>query len=155
MAENVTKPTDADVEAFLDAVESDRRREDARRVLAIMREVTGKEPVMWGRSMIGFGTVHYRYATGREGDMFAAGLSPRKAALTVYLAEGFDGRKELLARLGPHTTGRACLYLKRLDAIDLDVLRELIESSYQHAVMVTHAAEGGPERMRRPPGDSS
>jgi hypothetical protein len=142
MAENKTKPTDADVDAFLAAVESDRRREDARRVLTIMREVTGKEPVMWGASMIGLGTVHYRYATGREGDMFAAGLSPRKAALTVYLAEGFDGREELLARLGPHTTGRACLNLKRLDAVDLDVLRELIESSYHHAVTVTHAPEG-------------
>jgi hypothetical protein len=143
VAENKTKPTDADVEAFLDAVESDRRREDARRVLTIMREVTGKEPVMWGPSMIGFGTVHYRYATGREGDTFAAGLSPRKAALTVYLAEGFDGREEFLARLGPHTTGRACLYLKRLDAVDLDVLQELIESSYHHAVTVTDAPEGG------------
>jgi hypothetical protein len=142
VAENKTKPTDADVDAFLDAVPSDRRREDARRVLTIMREVTGEEPVMWGASMIGFGTVHYRYATGRQGDMFAAGLSPRKAALTVYLAEGFDGREELLARLGPHTTGRTCLYLKRLDAVDLDVLRKLIESSY-HAVTVTHAPEGG------------
>ena len=144
MAENKTKPTDADVDAFLEAVESDRRREDARRVLTIMREVTGEEPVMWGPSMIGFGTVHYRYATGREGDTFAAGLSPRKAALTVYLADGFDGREELLARLGPHTTGRACLYLKRLDGVDPDVLRELIESSYHHAVTVTHAPEGGP-----------
>ena len=98
---------------------------------------------MWGPSMIGFGAVHYRYATGREGDMFAVGLSPRKAALTVYLGEGFDGREELLTRLGPHTTGRACLYLKRLDAVDLDVLRELIESSYHHAVTVTHTPEGG------------
>ena len=134
MAENKTKPTAADVDAFLDAVENDQRREDARRVLTIMREVTGEEPVMWGPSMIGFGTVHCRYATGREGDTFAAGLSPRKAALTVYPAEGFDGREELLARLGSHATGRACLYLKRLDPIDLGVLRELIESSNHHAV---------------------
>ena len=143
MAGNKTKPTDADVDAFLDAVESVRRREDARRVVTIMREVTGEEPVMWGSSMIGFGTVHYRYATGREGEMFAAGLSPRKAALTVYLTEGFDGREELLARLGPHTIGRACLYLKRLDAVDLDVLRELIQSAYRHTVTVTHAPNGG------------
>lgn len=134
MAENKTKPTDADVDAFLDAVESHRRREDARRVLTIMREVTDQEPVMWGPSMIGFGTVHYRYDTGREGDMFAVGLSPRKAALTVYLAEDFDGREELLAQLGPHATGRACLYLTRLDGVDLDVLRQLIESSYDHTV---------------------
>ena len=133
MVENKTKRTGADVTAFLDAVENDRRREDARRLLTIMREVTGEEPVMWGPSMIGFGTAHYRHATGREGETFAAGLSPRKAALTVYLAEGFDGREELLSRLGPHTTGRACLYLKRLDAVDIAVLRELIASSY-HAV---------------------
>ena len=141
MAEIKTKQTDADVDAFLEAVQSDQRRKDARRVLAIMRAVTGEEPVMWGQSMIGFGIVHYRYATGREGDMFAAGLSPRKAALTVYLAEGFAGREELLARLGPHTTGRSCLYLKRLDTVDLDVLRELIDSSYHHAVQVTHTPD--------------
>jgi hypothetical protein len=144
VAENKTKPTDADVDAFIDAVESDRRREDARTVLAAFREVTGEEPVMWGPSMVGFGSIHYRYASGREGDAMAAGFSPRKAALVVYLAEGFDGREELLARLGPHTIGRACLYLKRLDTVDLDVLRELVGLSYRHAVTVSHdAPEGG------------
>jgi hypothetical protein len=91
---------------------------------------------------VGFGRVHYRYDSGREGDMFAAGFSPRKTALTVYLTDGFDGRDELLGRLGPHTTGKACLYLKRLDAVDLDVLRALVESSYRYAVTVVHAPEG-------------
>ena len=91
MAENKTKPTDADVDAFIDAVDNDRRREEARTVLALMREVTGEEPVMWGPSMVGFGTVHYRYESGREGDMFATGFSPRKTALTVYLADGSTG----------------------------------------------------------------
>lgn len=142
MPENKTKPTDADVDAFIDAVDNDRRRDEARTVLALMREVTGEEPVMWGPTMVGFGSVHYRYASGREGDTFAAGFSPRKAALTVYLAQGFDGREVLLGRLGPHTTGKSCLYLKRLDAVDLDVLRALVESSYRHAVTVVDTPEG-------------
>jgi len=143
MAENKTTPTDVDLDAFIDAVDSDRRREEARTVLALMREVTGEEPAMWGPSMVGFGSVHYRYDSGREGDMFAAGFSPRKNALTVYLTEGFDEQTALLERLGPHTTGKACLYLKRLDAVDLDVLRELVESSYRHAVEVVDTPEGG------------
>jgi hypothetical protein len=143
MAENKTKPTDADVDAYIAAVESERRREDARTVCALMRDITGQEPVMWGPSMVGFDQVHYRYATGREGDMPAAAFSPRKAALTVYIADGFAEREPLLARLGPHTTGRSCLYLKRLDAVDLDVLRELIAASYAHAKHVVDAPEGG------------
>lgn len=142
MAENKTKPTDADVDAFIDAVPSDRRRDEARTVLALMREVTGEEPAMWGPSMVGFGSVHYRYDSGREGDMFAAGFSPRKTALTVYLAEGFDEREDLLDRLGPHTTGKSCLYLKRLDAVDLDVLRTLVEISYRHALDVIDTPSG-------------
>jgi hypothetical protein len=142
MAENKTRLTDADVDAFLDAVDDDRRREEARTVLALMHEVTGEEPAMWGPSIVGFGSVHYRYDSGREGDMFAAGFSPRKTALTVYLAEGFDGRDELLERLGPHTTGKTCLYLKRLDAVDLDILRALVESSYHFAVTVVDAPGG-------------
>ncbi len=143
MAENKTKPTDADVDAFIDAVDDERRREEARTVLALMGEVTGEEPAMWGPSMVGFGSVHYRYASGREGDMFAAGFSPRKNALTVYLTEGFDEQQDLLERLGPHTTGKSCLYLKRLDTVDLDVLRTLVESSYRHAITVVDTPEGG------------
>ena len=142
MAENKTKPTDVDVDAFIDAIANDRRRQEARTVLALMREITGKEPVMWGPSMIGFGGLHYRYDSGREGDMFAAGFSPRKPALTVYLDE-FDGREELLERLGPHSTGKSCLYIKRLDVVDLAILRELITSSYEHAVTVHEPSEDG------------
>jgi hypothetical protein len=143
MAENATRPTDADVHAFIDAVDDPRRREEARTVLALMREVTGEDPVMWGPTMVGFGSVHYRYESGREGDMFAAGFSPRKTALTVYLSDGFDEREDLLRRLGPHTTGRSCLYLKRLDAVDLTVLRALVESSYRYAITVVDAPAGG------------
>lgn len=135
VAENKTKPTDADVGAFIDAVPDDRRREDARTVLSLMQDVTGEKPMMWGPSMVGFGSVHYRYDSGREGDMFAAGFSPRKNALTVYLG-GVEDRAQLLERLGPHTTGKSCLYIKRLDAIDLDVLRALIDETYQHAIRV-------------------
>ena len=141
MAENKTKPTDADVEAFLAGLDSDRRRDEADTVISLMRDVTGEDPVMWGPSMIGFGSVHYRYATGREGDYFAAGFSPRRSALTIYLADGFTERADVLERLGPHTTGRSCLYLKRLDAVDLDVLRELVEASYRHAVDVVDTRE--------------
>ena len=141
MAENKTKPSDADVDAFLDAVDGEHRQADARAVLALMRDITGEEPVMWGPTMVGFGSVHYRYDSGREGDTFAVGFSPRKTALTVYLAEGFDGKDELLARLGPHKTGASCLYLKRLDAIDQGVLRDLVESSYRFAVTVVDAPQ--------------
>lgn len=133
VADNKTTPTDADVGAFIDGVDNPRRRQEARSVLALMREITGEQPVMWGPSMIGFGTHHYRYESGREGNMPAAAFSPRKAALTVYLQD-FAERDELLGRLGPHSTGKSCLYMKRLDAVDLEVLRELITRSYRHAL---------------------
>ena len=126
---DTTRPTDADVKAFLAQVPDQRRREDARAVVDLMAEVTGERPTMWGATMVGFGSYHYRYASGREGDYFVVGLSPRKAALTVYLMDGFEGREHLLERLGPHTTGKACLYVKRLDDVDSDVLRELVRLS--------------------------
>jgi hypothetical protein len=132
MAEMKTRPHEGDVEAFLDAVADERRREDCRAVMAMMREVTGEAPRLWGPGMIGFGSYHYRYESGREGDWFLTGVAPRKGALTVYIMAGFDRYDELMARLGPHTTGRSCLYIKRLDAIDLDVLRELIDRSVRH-----------------------
>ncbi|MBD8077963.1 DUF1801 domain-containing protein [Cellulosimicrobium arenosum] len=128
--ENRTRPTDADVEAFLASVEDPVRRRDAQRLVALMTRVTGEEPRMWGPSIVGFGTYHYRYASGREGDIAAAGFSPRKAASTVYLAHGVDEHAELLSRLGPHTLGKACLYVKDLDDVDLDVLEETVRRSY-------------------------
>lgn len=134
MAAPKTQRNDGDVEAFLSSVADPRRREDAREVVAMMREVTGEEPAMWGTSIVGFGTFWYRpggRSTGQETEWMVTGLSPRKQALTVYLMDGFDHRADLLDRLGPHTTGRSCLYLKRLDAIDREALRELIRASYQ------------------------
>jgi hypothetical protein len=128
-----TRPTDADVGAFLDAIPDERRRNDARAVCRLMQEVTGEGPVMWGTGIVGFGSVRLRYATGRELDWPATAFSPRKAATTVYLMDGFEERVDLLARLGPHTTGKSCLYLKRLADVDLEVLRALIAESAQQS----------------------
>lgn len=129
MAENKTQPTDASVDDFLAAVADDTRREECRTVCALMREVTGAEPVLWGPSIVGFGRAAYRYESGREGEWFAAGFSPRKASLTLYLSGGLDGLSDLLPKLGRHTTGKSCLYLKTLAGIDLGVLREMVVRS--------------------------
>jgi hypothetical protein len=123
-------PTSADVDAFLEAVPDENRRSDARALLELMRSVTGEPPVMWGPTIVGFGSYHYRYESGRTGDAPLAGFSPRKPNLVVYLVGGFEDRyPKLLEQLGPHKTGKACLYLKRLGDVDLDVLRQLIERS--------------------------
>jgi hypothetical protein len=123
-------PTSADVDAFLAAVPDENRRADAHAVLDLMRSVTGESPVMWGPSIVGFGSYHYRYESGRTGDAPLAGFSPRKANLVVYLVGGFEDRyPKLLEQLGPHKTGKACLYLKRLGDVDVDLLRQLIERS--------------------------
>ena len=123
-------PTDADVEAFLAAIPDEHRREDARALCAVMAEATGEPAAMWGSSIVGFGRYHYRYDSGREGDAALASFSPRKAATVVYLAGYFDGRDaELVERLGPVKTGKGCLYVKRLDDVDRDALRELIDRS--------------------------
>lgn len=142
MAENKTQPTDASVDEFLDAVENDRRRADAKQMLELMRAVTGEEPVMWGSSIVGFGEYHYRYESGREGDFFLAGFSPRKANLVLYIMSGFRRHAELMKRLGKHRTGSSCLYINKLDDVDLDVLRELVGRSVEH-VEQNSAVEGG------------
>lgn len=132
MAENKTQPTDADVEAFLNAVDNERKRADSFAILKMMKEVTGEEPVMWGPSIVGFGSVHYKYASGREGDMGLTGFSPRKANLTLYITDGFDKYGDLLARLGKHKTSVSCLYINKLADVDQDVLRELVRRSVEH-----------------------
>ncbi len=129
MAENKTKKTAVDPEAFLDTVEDERKRDDTRRVMQMMSEVTGEPPAMWGPTMIGFGNYHYVYESGREGDWFLTGLSPRSNALTLYIMPGFEQYEELMGRLGTYKTGKSCLYIKRLDDVDFDVLRELVEQS--------------------------
>lgn len=130
MAENKTKPTSASVDEFIAQIENPRRRSDALTALEIYKEVTGLPPVMWGPSIIGFGSLHYVYETGREGDMPAAGFSPRKANMTFYVGDKFDGAEELYARLGKHKKSVACLYINKLDDVDLDVLREIIARQY-------------------------
>lgn len=132
MTENKTKESDASVDAFLDAVENDERRGDCKTLLNLMAEVTGSEPRMWGTSLVGFGRYHYRYASGREGDWFITGFSPRTKALTLYIMPGFDGYDELMGRLGKHTSGKACIYVRRLDDIDLAVLKEVVLASVLH-----------------------
>ncbi len=138
MAENKTRKTGASVSEFLASVQNKRRRADGETLLAMMRDATGLEPEMWGPSIIGFGSYHYKYESGREGDMFLVGFSPRKANLSLYLM-GFDGREELLARLGKHRLGASCLYVNKLADVDADALRELIEASHRRALEVAAA----------------
>jgi Domain of unknown function (DU1801) len=127
-----TGRTGAAVAEFLARIPDPQRREDARRLCAVMEEITGEPPAMWGTSIIGFGAYHYRYASGHEGDSALAGFSPRRAHLAIYLIGGFENRyQRVLARLGPHKTGKGCLYIKRLDDVDRDALRELINRSVQ------------------------
>lgn len=127
-----TGRTGASVSEFLAQITDQEQREDARRLCIVMEEIAGEPPTMWGMSIIGFGTYHYRYASGHEGDSALASFSPRRTHLAVYLIGGFENRyQRVLARLGPHKTGKGCLYIKRLDDVDPDALRELINRSVQ------------------------
>lgn len=130
MVENKTKPTGASVEAFFSTITPDRRRDEARRVCKLMTELTGEQPVMWGNAIVGFGHRHYRYASGREGDTCRVGFSARKAATVLYLSCDLDQYQSILDRLGQHERGVGCLYINRLDAVDGDVLRELIRTAW-------------------------
>ncbi len=122
-----TKRNPANVKAFLKTVKDEQKRADSFALLEMMQEITGEPPMMWGSSIIGFGSYHYRYASGQEGDWMLTGFSPRKQALTLYVMSGFGGDKtHLLKKLGKHSTGKACLYIKRLSDVDPDVLREIV-----------------------------
>jgi hypothetical protein len=131
MAEPKTKRNDGDVATFLASVPDPGRRADAEAVCELMAEVTGEPPTMWGAAIVGFGSKHYRYASGREGDWPVVGLSPRKQSLTLYLMDGFDHHGDLLDQLGKHSLGKSCLYIKRLSDVDVSVLRRLVEASVQ------------------------
>lgn len=132
MAENKTKPTNVSAEEFLAAVEHPRRRADGFELLDMMRQITSQEAVMWGPTIVGFGTYHYKYNSGREGDAAAVGFSPRKANLVLYgLTDGPDADR-LLPELGKHRTSAACLYVNKLDDVDRDVLADLIRAGYRH-----------------------
>lgn len=127
-----TKVTSVSIAAFLNAVENDKKRKEAKQVLKLVKAITGVKPKMWGPSIIGFGTYHYKYDSGREGDMPKIGFSPRKSALTIYIMPGFPRFKELMSKLGKHKTGKACLYINKLDDVDLDVLKQLITESWDY-----------------------
>jgi len=129
MAEAKTTPTTASVKAFLDAIEDDERRKDCKTLVTMMKRVTGRTPKMWGPSIVGFGTYHYKYASGHEGDSCLVGFASRASAISVYLYPGDQGAAALFKALGPHKFGKACLYLKRLAAIKLPVLERLVVRS--------------------------
>lgn len=133
MAENKTQPTTAGVADFLAGV-APRRQAEAETLIAMMRDISGFEPVLWGPSIIGFGSVHYRYESGREGDMPTLGFSPRKARLTIYFSEGFEQHADQLATLGKCSTSVSCLYANNLADLDLDVLRSMLETSHRLAI---------------------
>lgn len=129
MSELKTKLNDSDVLAFLNSVPDEKKRQSSLAVLELMQEVTGLPPKMWGSSMVGFGSYHYKYASGREGDWPLTGFSPRKQNLTLYIMPGFARYDELMTQLGKYTTGQSCLYIKKLEDINLDILRELVQQS--------------------------
>jgi len=132
MAELKTKKTAASVKDFLNSVPEERKRKDSFALLKLMQEISDAKPAMWGPSIVGFGSYHYKYASGREADWPLAGFSPRKQDLTIYITAGFDGYGELLGKLGKHKTGKACLYINRLEDVDLATLKELVRRSVEH-----------------------
>ena len=133
MAELKTKVNDASVTAFLNKIEDEEKRKDSFEILKIMTQVTKEEPKMWGSSIVGFGSYHYKGASGREGDWLLTGFSPRKQNLTLYLMGGFNTHTDLLKKLGKHKTSVGCLYIKKLEDVDVKVLKELIKKSVKAA----------------------
>jgi hypothetical protein len=140
MSEPKTQKTDASVTDFINAVEHEGKREDSFALLELMREITGEEPAMWGPSIVGFGAYTYKYASGREGEWPLVGFSPRKRNLSLYIMPGFDRYEALLDKLGKFKTGKSCLYVNKLEDVDLDILRELVRQSVQH-VKDAHSGE--------------
>ena len=132
MAELKTQKNNRNVNDFLAGIEDEKKQRDSQTLLELMQEVTGEEPAMWGDSIIGFGGYHYRYASGREGDWFLTGFSPRKQNLTVYIMAGFEAYDGLMQKLGKYKTGKSCLYIKKIEDIDQEVLRELVRQSSEH-----------------------
>jgi hypothetical protein len=132
MAELKTKLNDASVEKFLKAVEDKEKRELSYKILELMKKITKEEPKMWGNSIIGFGTYHYKYKSGQEGDWMQVGFSPRKQAVTLYIMSGFSKYGNLMNKLGKYKIGRSCLYIKKEEDIDFKVLKELIAQSVKY-----------------------
>jgi hypothetical protein len=129
VAELKTKLNNASVEKFLNKVDDKQKREDCFKILEMMKKITKEEPKMWGPSIVGFGSYHYKYKSGREGDWFLTGFSPRKQNLTLYIMSGFKRYNELMKKLGKYKTGSSCLYINKLEDVDQKVLTELITES--------------------------
>jgi len=140
MAELKTKRTTSSVADFLEAVEHPQRKADAQVLLQLMQRATREEPKMWGPSIVGFGSYHYRYASGQEGEWPLTGFSPRKAAMSVYIMSGFDRHAELMAKLGKFKTGKGCLYITKLADVDIKVLEQLVKASVQYMKTTDHIA---------------
>jgi hypothetical protein len=144
MAEIKTKLNDASVDDFLNSIKDEQVRQDCWAIVEIMQEATKAKPQMWGASIVGFGNYHYKYASGREGDWMLTAFSPRKQNITLYIQPGFEGYDELMAKLGKHSCGKACIYIKRLSHVHLSTLKKLIKGSVKHklkqsaAPMTTH-----------------
>jgi hypothetical protein len=137
MGELKTKPTKASVDKFLNQVPDETRREDCFKVAKMMQEITGEKPKMWGPSIVGFGSYHYKYASGQEGDWPIAAFSPRKQDLTLYLLPGFQEDGELMQKLGKHSTGKSCLYIKRLSDVHEPTLKKLVRQSVKRMKQIT------------------
>jgi hypothetical protein len=131
MATNKTTQNTSPVEDFINAVDNKQKRRDSWDMIALMKKITGAEPRMWGSSLVGFGSYHYQYESGREGDFFITGFSPRKAAFTVYIMPGFSEYADLMEQLGPYKTGKSCLYIKNLDVVDRGILEQIINKSVE------------------------
>jgi len=142
MAELKTKPNDGSVLDFLAKIEDESKRDDCYEIMNMMEEVSKDQPKMWGTSIIGYGTYRYKYASGREGEWMRIGFSPRKQNLTLYLMAGVERNEEILSRIGKYKNGKSCFYIKKLDDIDRDVLRELMVASLEHVEAIY--GEGGP-----------
>lgn len=132
MAELKTTPNEQSVEAFLQSVDNDQKRRDCYAILDLMKKAVGAEPQMWGPSIVGFGSYHYKYESGREGDWFLTGFSPRKQNLTLYIMPGFGRYEDLMNKLGKHKTGKSCLYINKLEDVDQETLKQLVEESVDY-----------------------
>jgi hypothetical protein len=128
---NKTQKTKVSVFTFLNSISDESKRKDSKQLAKLMEEVTGEKPVMWGESIVGFGDWHYKYASGREGDFFAVGFSPRKDKLTLYIMPGYQDFGDLLEKLGPHKHGKSCLHIKRLSDIHIPTLKKIITKGYK------------------------
>ena len=134
MAELKTQPNQSSVVDYLNSVENQKMRADSFSILELMQEVTGEEPIMWGDNIVGFGTYRYKYASGRQAEWFLTGFAPRKQNLTLYIMSGFSNYEQLLGQLGKHKTGKSCLYINKLEDVDMDVLCKLVKESVDHMI---------------------